>query len=351
LAGVVIPIASFIVAWFGCPLSPTWQDNSGYDLIVLQLEGKVTWPFFPVLAYSICCLVLATIAPSRFGSRRLVRLGIHSGIILAAQYTIIMGIALSPDAVGFLIAIGVAGVVPVGLVIGFRALVRHLRPRLLWMIVVIMAVGGVITSQLFRIHWRSLAEAFYFIVGAGPLWALVAYSYMSSKVLRSGPEMTDDEHKFAAAWPFCWFAGYLLTWRLAIYTAAKFYHALPTAAPGCYVCTAAARGHARFVGARAIRCGDGSVVRVNDQLRHLKLAELALIAVLPRVHRLLRRIYDRIGPVAAARLRHPFAADLAYLSLKPIEWISLAALCLIIKDPARVAESMLYLHAHDATVH
>jgi hypothetical protein len=47
--------------------------------------------------------------------------------------------------------------------------------------------------------------------------------------------------------------------------------------------------------------------------------------VAPRTHRSLRAFYDGVAPPLAARLRHPLAADLAYLSLKPAEWAVRAA--------------------------
>jgi len=43
-------------------------------------------------------------------------------------------------------------------------------------------------------------------------------------------------------------------------------------------------------------------------------------------------IYDRIGPRLARRLRHPLAADLAFLSLKPAEWATRATLGLLLGD-------------------
>jgi hypothetical protein len=49
---------------------------------------------------------------------------------------------------------------------------------------------------------------------------------------------------------------------------------------------------------------------------------LSLAASLPRLHAAIRAAYDRLGPPLAARLRHPLAADLAYLMLKPAEWLA-----------------------------
>ena len=105
----------------------------------------------------------------------------------------------------------------------------------------------------------------------------------------------------------------MVAWRGAYALALAEYAKLPTEPPpDCYVCTAAARGHRRWVGADARGC--------NDQMRHLKAAELALMALAPRLHRRLRRVYDAWGPSLARRLRRPLVADLAYALLKPLEW-------------------------------
>lgn len=64
----------------------------------------------------------------------------------------------------------------------------------------------------------------------------------------------------------------------------------------------------------------GETMRVNPQLRYLKCGELALQTLRPRMHKSLRGVYNRVGPRLARRMTHPLLADLAYLSLKPVEW-------------------------------
>jgi hypothetical protein len=75
------------------------------------------------------------------------------------------------------------------------------------------------------------------------------------------------------------------------------YAQLPTSPPqGCFVCSTAARGHQRFVRSEWHENADGTAVRVNDQLRHLKALELFLLNISPRAHRRCRQIYDCCGP-------------------------------------------------------
>ena len=35
-----------------------------------------------------------------------------------------------------------------------------------------------------------------------------------------------------------------------------------------------------------------------------------------------RCVYNRIGPAVARRIRHPLLADVAFVALKPFEWIA-----------------------------
>ena len=104
-------------------------------------------------------------------------------------------------------------------------------------------------------------------------------------------------------------------------------HRLPIKPPEeCYIATAAARDHAEFVGVeRVLAIGSGQMA-INAQLRHLKCGEIALQTIFPRTHRACRWIYDRIGPVLARALLRPVLADIAYLSLKPFEWLARAIL-------------------------
>jgi hypothetical protein len=131
-----------------------------------------------------------------------------------------------------------------------------------------------------------------------------------------------------------WLAAYLGAWRTSFNWMLQEYAKLPTTPPqDCYVSTAAARGHRRLVRARESLGPCGEVGRVNDQMCYLKAAELLLACISPSGHRICRRIYDRIGPRLAAWLFHPLLADAAYLSLKPLEWLSRVGLALWL--PAR----------------
>jgi hypothetical protein len=135
----------------------------------------------------------------------------------------------------------------------------------------------------------------------------------------------------AEAMPIFWLVGYAAAWRVAVRAALEAYDKLPpTPPPGdCYVASAAAHGHPWLVGARVVPTASGRPALVNAQLRRLKSAEVALGALSPAGHRLCRWVYDRLGPPLARRLRSPLVGDLAYLSLKPAEWLAVLAVQLL----------------------
>ena len=93
-----------------------------------------------------------------------------------------------------------------------------------------------------------------------------------------------------------------------------------------HIATAASRGHRPWVGSRLLRLPDGREIVVNRQLHRLITMELLLAWWSPAVHRPLRGLYDRVGPSLAAGLTKPWLADVAYVGLKPLEWMA-AGIC------------------------
>jgi hypothetical protein len=120
-----------------------------------------------------------------------------------------------------------------------------------------------------------------------------------------------------------WFSAMAVTLAVKIPLAMRLFAALPVERPNgygdCFVVSAAAQGHPRFVCSRF----DAAVGRpVNKQLHTLRTFEDALAQYQPITHRRLRLIYDRVGPPVAACIRSPFVADVMYLVLKPAEWLA-----------------------------
>jgi len=339
IAGLLIPLGSFITARGGSPLSPDWQDGEPFALIRVQLESKVAWPFFPLLAFSMCGMFSALFLPRKAAKSRVVRVGVYSGVVLAAQYSIIMGFALGK--LGLLIGYAIASVAGVAVVLILAIIAKFIRANLLWGIVVPCCGVGALLALNSHTGREFLGSMVLVALGAGPPWALAAYLWVSIALWRQQNEPAATHNAFFNLLLFGWITAYIVAWRLAIVEAMRFYSALPTTQPSrCYVCTAAANGHSLIVRSTTICLEDGTLMRVNDQLRNLKCAELALKAVAPAAHRRLRMIYDCIGPRLARWISNPLAADIAYLSLKPAEWMCRAVFRLVSRDLLGVVRSL-----------
>jgi hypothetical protein len=79
---------------------------------------------------------------------------------------------------------------------------------------------------------------------------------------------------------------------------------------------------------------------VSQQLQYMKCIELALFAMNPRLHKILRRIYDTIGKGLAQSIQHPYLADFAYLLLKPWELLARLVLRFIIPEIDSISSKM-----------
>ncbi len=78
------------------------------------------------------------------------------------------------------------------------------------------------------------------------------------------------------------FAGWGVSWRVAIELMLSEYYKLPTTQPQCYIATAATFGHRWLVKTESVPvCPDG-VIQINPQLRRLKFLEILLQCGLPR---------------------------------------------------------------------
>jgi hypothetical protein len=107
----------------------------------------------------------------------------------------------------------------------------------------------------------------------------------------------------------------------ALYTR-QVYAALPAECSGCFIVTAATRGHPAIVGP-FVELASGR--RANRQLVRFWRFEAAWRARHPASHAAARCVYDRVAPPIAARIRSRWLADAVYLVLKPLELLVVAA--------------------------
>jgi hypothetical protein len=101
------------------------------------------------------------------------------------------------------------------------------------------------------------------------------------------------------------------------------YDSLPaTLGPGCFIVTAASRGHAQFTGPHTEIIRHGRQLRANGQLLTFWELESRWRTQAPRSHATFRRVYNQVGPIIAGRIKSPWLADAVYLGLKPLEIIA-----------------------------
>jgi hypothetical protein len=200
-----------------------------------------------------------------------------------------------------------------------------------WVAVAVVAAGLMVLPDGLR---ACLAVVLFGSLVLAPGLTLTTFVHLSFLTRHRHKETAEPRWVFYT-WIAGWLVAYSAAWTKSYFAAIEAYYQLPLTSPGCYIATAAAQGHRRIV--RSWPAGDR---RINGQLALLKAGERRLENRLPRVHRLMRRVYDGIGPGMARQMRHPWIADLAYLTLKPIEWLTTAVLARSsIRKPCHRAES------------
>ncbi len=313
---LVIPAFSF---WAVQALKPEWQsgDREAYVALFLQAEPSVF--FLVLLAYSILCYVLLLFDAGRFAEFFVVRFGIYIGVLLALQYTILLGMYLFNNERS--LAILLVWFFPLYFPRFYRTGIAQWIKRFirLWMIAVVLSAYIVIAYIIQEQAILPMFLALLGIIASAPFWSLLIAIQASVWLIKY------HESNFTLARGLgvtAWLAGYVAAWRYNILKMYELYAELPPVPPDCYIATAASQGHPCFVGSKTMQLAGGKFMQVNRQLQIFKFTELALIAVLPRFHKMLRGIYDSMGRPLARTIRHPLVADAAYLLLKPFEWMA-----------------------------
>ena len=177
------------------------------------------------------------------------------------------------------------------------------------------AVLNMITDELIDLQFTAIV----------PAVAAASYTLLAFDIRRRGQLLPARKLDIIA-----WFSALAVTLAVKIPLAMRLFESLPVERPSgygdCFVVSAAAMGHPRFVGSHYDQVAGRSV---NGQLHTLRAFEDRLAKDCPIFHCHLRRLYNRTGPPIAAQIRSPFIADLMYLLLKPIEW--LASMYLVVK--------------------
>jgi len=330
-----LPAFSF---WATELLKPEWQTGKFSDYIIVFLFPKASLMFLVLLVYSISSYVLLLISPDQRSQSFFIRLGIYTGVLLALQYSVILVLyfvnSSTPVWILFL------WIIPPVFSKLYRWAkskwdLRKLRLALAILLAAAYIVAGIINISYLMAPWGILLVV---LVAAAPFWSLLLSGQAALWLLKN------HETKFTLLRGFsivAWMAVYAAAWRFDILKMYELYATLPPQPPpDCYIATAAANGHPRFVGSRRVQRVDAKLMQVNKQLQLLKCAELALLATSPRVHKFLRKIYDVIGKSLARKIQNPFVADIAYLLLKPWEWLAGAILIFIVPEIDALASEM-----------
>lgn len=332
LVTILLPIFSFGMANFYF-FGPEWQSGRTSVYAHLMLQGKITRYFLIFLIYSMLSMALLLIDAQRFARFFVVRFGIYTGVILAFHYTILLFlteyfvVVFCSSAIFLYILLlsrGFGSEFEIWMHSkDFRILLSIVEFSLLaWMIISWESAQGILGLLLTML-----------VFPAGPMICLVLAISLSVKLLK--------QYEFPAAFGWwkalgvlVWGGGYAAAWRFSVIRMLDLYAALPPSPPhyDCFIATAAANGHPKFVGSQLVVLEKDKTLTVNTQVRVLKCGELALKAISPSAHRLCRKIYDRWGRVLAKKINNPYLADLAYLSLKPFEWGVRVVLKVLVPD-------------------
>lgn len=315
---VAFVVAMPVVAFSSTDLFwPEWQNGELKSYLILLLSPKASWPFFPFLAYSIVCYLLLTYDFERFSSSWVVRFGIYTGVLLALHFSILSGRYFFDADLSFLWLV-LLWSLPILTSRTYAWLIEKWDTKRVNTVLTIVLSVSVLA---FAVISKALSAPFYLILAAitiaAPIWCLLLYFRVAVWLFSNDEWKTSLMRGLGIA---AWMGAYVVAWRVAILKMYELYAALPPEPPpDCYIATAAAQGHPQFVGGKVILRSDGTSLRVNRQLQTLKFAELALMAVLPSLHKALRRVYDVVGQYLARKIRNPFLADFAYLLLSPFE--------------------------------
>lgn len=125
----------------------------------------------------------------------------------------------------------------------------------------------------------------------------------------------------------------------------------PVEYKGHYLCTVAVNGHERVVKPLRLGVRHGVVIGVNRQLCAANAFEQLIEDKAPRLHRLVRHIYDKYGYPVSKHITTRLRADIVYILMKPLEWLFVAVLYLFDRDPeSRIAVQYTGRHVREFTL-
>ncbi|MBK8782931.1 MAG: hypothetical protein IPO22_14250 [Anaerolineales bacterium] len=346
--GIVVTVLAFLCFIAVNILKPEYQTGKFTDYVSLFLAVESSWVFLPLIAYSSVCLLLLFLSPQQYAKSFWVRLGIYTGALLAFQYLVLTFLALL-ETFYIILAVWIASIVIVPL---YRFLTKLMGVKLFFLIFVILPTLAycflfLLISIFPEIQLPFIGSEFTFpffflaafLLACAPFWSFLIMAKTSYLLLKHyEPGITLP----GGAGILAWFGGFTGAWIFSVLKTMEIYAALPPQPPDCYIATAAAKGHPQVVRSQPVRLADGTLMQVNPQLQRLKCVELALLVTSPQVHKFIRRIYDVLGRKLAAQIKNPILADIAFLILIPVEWVSFLVLKSIIPNVQSISKKMYH---------
>ena len=190
-------------------------------------------------------------------------------------------------------------------------------------IVVSMVLGAVTADICLVFGLFSIPFSWWMVV---PGYVAVWYSVRALQLVVTS--------EVGLAYCFGWLAGSLPLWLISGVWSKVTYESLPDKVPnGCFIVTAAGRGHRKCVGPFFEVEHNGRQLEANRQLLRFWYLEERWRKVSPRSHCQFRRVYNQFGPVLAARIKSPWLADATYMALKPVEYFAVLATGITRPDP------------------
>lgn len=338
LYGAFMVIMTFLDFRYIEYLKPDWQSGRLQDYAALFLSAEASLLFFPLILYSIGCFLLLMENQEQYAGKFFIRLGIYSGMFLALQYSLLVFLYVydTSESSSILLLILVY-VSPLILKKAHQWLSRKLSAVLVRNLAVGIAILIVSITILFT---REPLFVLLIFLGFGvPFWSFLISGQTALWLFRN---YETKVNLFRSLGFGAWIVAYVGALRFDTLKMYELYAALPTEPPNCYIATAAAQGHPRLVRSRVVHLRNGDLMQVNSQLQHFKSVEIALMAISPKLHSLVRKVYDVIGKKLAAYIQNPLLADVAFLFLLPVEWILFRMLKIFVPEIETISKKIYH---------
>jgi hypothetical protein len=211
-------------------------------------------------------------------------------------------------------AVGKLALIPVAIwatVALYAVEVLRAKDRTRTWIVVGMMQGALLASVCFGFSLACLG---------GINWLQLIPGYVAVWYLVRAVQLIRESHISFKDYFFS-VVGSLPFWVASFFWSRQAYASLPDTSPaGCFIVTAASCGHEPVAGPFVEITRNGRRLRANQQLLTFWEFEARWQTHAPDGHARFRQVYNRIGPVIAARIKSPWMADATCLALKPMEY-------------------------------